>query len=158
MSDEFRKARLNHLIQTDYQSQVKFAFAHDLSKGRVSQMLGKEHPFGERAANNLEERLGLERGWFNSDWPTPLEVRKQGGKPIPINIEGGKADPYSYTANILRLGDLLKSLDATDKSMVGLLLESLVKEPSEAANLAAKLERLLGGETENLQSAKQSTG
>lgn len=37
-----------------------------LSKGRLSQLLDPDQPFGETAARNLEERLELEPGYFDA--------------------------------------------------------------------------------------------
>lgn len=37
-----------------------------LSKGRLSQLLDPEQPFGDTAARNLEERLHLEPGYFDT--------------------------------------------------------------------------------------------
>jgi len=37
-----------------------------LSKGRLSQLLDPEQPFGDKAARNLEERLQLEPGYFDT--------------------------------------------------------------------------------------------
>ena len=40
--------------------------ASGLTKGRLSQLLKPDEPFGDVAARNLEERLRLEPGYFDS--------------------------------------------------------------------------------------------
>jgi len=40
--------------------------ASGLSKGRLSQLLNPEEPFGDTAARNLEDRLHLDPGFFDA--------------------------------------------------------------------------------------------
>jgi hypothetical protein len=40
--------------------------ASGLSKGRLSQLLDPDQPFGDTAARNLEDRLNLEPGYFDA--------------------------------------------------------------------------------------------
>lgn len=75
MNDEHRKARLRHLIATDYGRQTDFVESTGLSKSRVSQMVGPKEPFGEAAARKLAEEIGLPSDWFNLSLPTPKEKR-----------------------------------------------------------------------------------
>lgn len=84
MRDEHRKARLRHLIKTDYGSQAKFAKDTAISESRTSQAAGKKEPFAEDAATLWEGKLGLPKGWFNNTWPTPKEAGKLG-----VRIEDG---------------------------------------------------------------------
>lgn len=76
MRDNHRKARLRHLIETDYGSSANFARETEFSKARVSQASGPKEPFAEDAATKWEDTLGLPRGWFNNTWPTPKEARR----------------------------------------------------------------------------------
>lgn len=46
-------------------NQQEFAEAAGLSKGRVSQLLDPDQPFGERAAKNLCDRMGLPKYYFD---------------------------------------------------------------------------------------------
>lgn len=62
-----RKQKLVHLIATTYgDDRGTFLRASGLSKGRLSQLLDPEQPFGEVAARNLEERLRLPAGYFDA--------------------------------------------------------------------------------------------
>lgn len=75
MNDAHRKARLRHLIATDYgNSQIELARAAQISKSRLSQMAGEKEPFGEEAARRLAYQLGLDSNWFNSSSLTPREA------------------------------------------------------------------------------------
>lgn len=78
MRDEQRKARARHLITTDYGRAADFVRATGISKARVSQVIGETEPFAEDAAIKWEEAAGLPSGWFNNNWPTPKEAKKNG--------------------------------------------------------------------------------
>lgn len=89
MSDLHRKQRLAYLIATDFGGrQDSFVQRSGRGKGRVSQMLGAEHPFGEKAARLLAEDVGLHPDWFNNSWPTPNEVAQ--GARIDSNVISAK--------------------------------------------------------------------
>lgn len=105
MNDAHRKARLRHLIKTDYGDRKAFMEATGVSKGRLSQMLGKE-PFGEKAANNLQEELGLPAGWFSLNEPTPKEhARKPAvasqSTPINWNADAQPAPAWPLTREVM---------------------------------------------------------
>ncbi|KQR62636.1 S24 family peptidase [Acidovorax sp. Leaf160] len=91
MRDDHRKARLAHLIKTDYGDERKrFMDAHEwVSKSRLSQVLGSQ-PFAEDAGFEWAERIGLPRAWFNNSWPTPKESKALG---IPVD------QPYPGATN-----------------------------------------------------------
>lgn len=100
MNDEHRKARLRHLIATDYGRQVDFTRATGLPKGRVSQMAGHKEPFGEVAARNLAEDLDLPSDWFNLTLPTPKEkrngVKREPSNPPEPAAPGAPIPPSSF--------------------------------------------------------------
>jgi hypothetical protein len=80
MRDAHRKSRLAYLIATDYANRSDFLAKNAwCSKSRLSQALGKSQPFAEDAAALWEERLHLESGWFNNNWPTPKEQNRSLG-------------------------------------------------------------------------------
>lgn len=95
MNDEHRKARLNHLIATDYGRQADFVRATGIGKARVSQMAGKKEPFGEEAARRLAEELNLSPDWFNLSLPTPKETR-QGLKLVEAPAPGAPIPNSSF--------------------------------------------------------------
>lgn len=66
-ADLHRKRRLQELVNgKPYNgSQQAFADAADISKGRVSQLLGADAPFGERAARSLVRKLDLPERYFD---------------------------------------------------------------------------------------------
>lgn len=62
-----RKHKLAHLIAAKFgDDRGRFLKASGLSKGRLSQLLDPDQPFGEVAARNLEQRLQLDEGFFDS--------------------------------------------------------------------------------------------
>lgn len=77
MNDAHRKARLRHLIASDYGKAADFARATGISKARVSQMTGETEPFGEAAARKLAQDLNLDENWFNGTQETPKEVSQK---------------------------------------------------------------------------------
>jgi SOS-response transcriptional repressor LexA len=63
--DAHRKERLRQLIATRFGGDRKaFQDATELSKGRVTQLLDPDSPFGELAAERLTDKLGLTDRWF----------------------------------------------------------------------------------------------
>lgn len=62
-----RRRKLHDLIEHRFKSdRGAFLEASGLSKGRLSQLLDPDLPFGDTAARNLEERLELEPGYFDA--------------------------------------------------------------------------------------------
>lgn len=52
-----------------------------LTHGRVSQLFDERQPFGEAAARNLAERLGLAPDYFERDQPGVVEVQAPAERP-----------------------------------------------------------------------------
>lgn len=99
--DDHRKSRLAHLLATRYKGD-RGALINEsgLSKGRISQLLDPALPFGERAARELERKLGLAEGWFErkaveNTEPAPAVKR---GVPLISWIQAGSwneaSDPF----------------------------------------------------------------
>ena len=64
---DLRRQRLKDLIATRYRGdRSAFLSESGLSKGRLSQLLKPGEAFGDNAARNLEERLHLDPGYFDS--------------------------------------------------------------------------------------------
>lgn len=47
--------------------------ASGITKGRLSQLLDPDLPFGDNAARNLEQRLQLDKGYFDAMHPRTLD-------------------------------------------------------------------------------------
>jgi hypothetical protein len=62
-----RRQKLRFLLDRQYKGdRGKFLTDSGLSKGRLSQLLDPDRPFGDVAARNLEERLNLDPGYFDA--------------------------------------------------------------------------------------------
>lgn len=62
-----RRHKLAHLLNTKYRGdRGRFLADSGITKGRLSQLLNPDEPFGDVAARNLEERLQLEPGYFDA--------------------------------------------------------------------------------------------
>jgi hypothetical protein len=63
-----RRKRLNDLLKSPRFNGDRSAFlsSSGISKGRLTQLLNPNEPFGDTAARNLCESLGLPDGWFDS--------------------------------------------------------------------------------------------
>ena len=95
MRDEHRKARARHLIATDYGRAADFVRTTGITKSRVSQATGEGQPFGEDAAATWEEAADLPPGWFNNNWPTPKEAKKNGWRSdAPYPTDAPPATPH----------------------------------------------------------------
>lgn len=100
--DAHRRQRLARLIKTAYNgSQAAFVAETGISKGRVSQLVGSDEPFGERAAKSLVEkinaagRLHLPDRYFEIDSDMGGEVDQapelRGDRRVPVvgEVKGG---------------------------------------------------------------------
>ena len=74
-----RRKRLNELLKSPRFNGDRAAFltSSGLSKGRLTQLLNPDQPFGDTAARNLCEALDLPAGWFeallnNQQSPQPI--------------------------------------------------------------------------------------
>lgn len=99
--DTHRKARLAHLLQTRYKGvRADFISESGLSKGRVSQLLDPNDAFGERAARELERKLGLSDRWFDAKALENVEPGPavNGGIPLISWVQAGSwneaSDPF----------------------------------------------------------------
>jgi len=72
-----RKQRLQALIDSPTYdgSNVSFAAAVGINKSRVSQLLDPDEPFGERAAKNICDALGLPDRYFDEQPQDQKEIR-----------------------------------------------------------------------------------
>ena len=62
-----RRYKLSQLLDVTYKGKREsFLSESGLTKGRLSQLLNPELPFGDVAARNLEGRLHLEPGYFDA--------------------------------------------------------------------------------------------
>jgi hypothetical protein len=82
-----RKQKLRDLLERVYKGERgRFLKESRLSKGRVTQLLDPKEPFGDVAARNLEGRLKLPVGYFDSmdartvRWATAFEA-------LPDNVK-----------------------------------------------------------------------
>ncbi len=71
--DALRRQKLRTLLATRFgNDRQRLLQAAQMTKGRLSQLLDPEMPFGDRAARNLEDRLSLPAGYFDAMDPRTL--------------------------------------------------------------------------------------
>lgn len=102
--DAHRKDRLRTLIDSPRfkGSQQAFADAVGISKGRVSQILDPDEPFGERAARGYAERLNLPTNWFEAG-ASNVRPAQLGERRIPI-ISGVAAGSFREVVDAFAMG------------------------------------------------------
>lgn len=62
-----RRSKLRHLLDVQFKGdRGLFLKRSGLTKGRLSQLLDPDEPFGDVAARNLAERLQLPAGYFDT--------------------------------------------------------------------------------------------
>lgn len=62
-----RRQKLRELLSRQFKGdRGAFLTASGLTKGRLTQLLDPNEPFGDVAARNLEDRLQLEPGYFDA--------------------------------------------------------------------------------------------
>jgi SOS-response transcriptional repressor LexA len=128
--DRHRKKRLQQLIEgAPYKgSNAAFLEATGLTKGRLSQLLSEEEPFGERAAGNLVRKLQLQERYFEQG-ASNVSLASMGDRPIPVisEIHCGKfreiidtfaaGDGESFLTTDLELGPYAFALRLEGDSM-----------------------------------------
>lgn len=102
--DKHRKQRLQLLIETRFKGD-RAAFGQDagLTKGRVSQLLDLDEPFGERAAASLVSKLRLPDRWFDQG-ASNVSAAEVGDRRIPI-ISEIAAGNFREIVDAFALGD-----------------------------------------------------
>lgn len=112
----------------------------DRAGGRVSywsDMLRGKKSFGEKAARNLEERLGLPRLAMDA----PLDDDAGSTKLVPAQV--ALPDPDGVTTALEVLAEALRSTDKATRSAVAPLLSLLATEPEQIGNILAAVNKLL---------------
>lgn len=90
-----RRYKLQHLLATRFGgSRGAFLSESGLTKGRLTQLLDPNQPFGDVAARNLEDRLQLEPGYFDTmdaqtvEWAVKFDALPQHVKERWLEIVG----------------------------------------------------------------------
>lgn len=113
-----RRLRLVELIG-QYKIRADFVRQHDLNDSYLHQLITGKAPFGEKAARNLEEKIGLPRKYFDERLDPSLRPYPGGGaaraalKLAERAVELGKSGKLSNEKAQMVL-DLLDAL--TDSS------------------------------------------
>jgi hypothetical protein len=109
-------------------SRAKLMERTGLSAGRVTQLFDEREAFGERAARNMAESLGLPPDYFEAE-PVP-------GSSPPGALRG-LCDAFEL------IGAEMAGADDATREMLATLLQRLARAPQEATHLGGLAERLL---------------
>lgn len=113
------------------EARAKFMADTQLTKGRVSQFFDDDQPFGERAAANLADRLGLGFDYFERDHSyakNPADpdfvVRNDGltavyAKTVDNLREIERLNPQNFAALVEQINKFTEGLKATDELLRG---------------------------------------
>lgn len=106
--------------------------------GRVSywsDLMRGQKSFGEKAARNIEEKLGMPRGYMDSADPE-----------APVFVPAKAPEDAGDVMHALKvLADALAAQDKATRSAVAPLLSLLAQEPDQFENIASTLGKLLPG-------------
>lgn len=138
---ETRRTRLNELLDGRRFNGDRAAFcrAANITKGRLTQLLDPREAFGDVAARNLCEALGLSHGWFDSSDEKQKEVDQQTPQ---INERRASYRVVSLEAAVEGLARHFESMDGYDKATAISLLSTLANSPDMHAVVAAGLKTL----------------
>lgn len=75
-------------------SQAAFADRYDISASHISQILSGHRPFGERAAQNMEDKIGLPRGALSNPSTATIDGSTAGSFIVPARA--GEIDIPQY--------------------------------------------------------------
>jgi hypothetical protein len=107
-----------------------------LTPGRVSQLFDEKQAFGERAARNLAESLGLPGDYFEVD-------RGAVAQTAPLTAPITAPLPPALVAAFERIGAELEHVDEATREALAPLLQRLARSPHEAPRLGVLAQRLL---------------
>lgn len=119
-----------------------------LTKGRVSQLFDENQPFGDVAARNLAERLGLPLDYFDRDHPP----ERPGGTrfhyaavlqrpPAAAPAERAPPDDLVYRA-LKEVAASLQRMSPVQRAAATGALHHLLEDPSSWEEVAAQITRI----------------
>jgi len=129
-----RRKRLLELLQGQRfnNDRAKFLRASGLSKGRLTQLLDPDEAFGDVAARNLCEALGLPAGWFEvvSAPICAFENEQQSTYTVqePPAVYYGAKQTDSQSA-LAELRQHLRSLAPVDREALKIYMAALITDP-----------------------------
>lgn len=133
--DLHRKRRLEALIAAaPYRGRSEFLRRTGLSKGRVSQLLDPDTPFGERAARALAARIGMEdTRYFEREAPEP---------PMTQHLKAAAdSDEIAQAVHVLDI--VLGKLDTASRIQLEPLASHWIKRDRPDVNFAQSIVNLL---------------
>jgi hypothetical protein len=118
-----------------------------LTKGRVSQLFDDKQAFGERAARNLAESLGLPPDFFEHD-PGPDVVHLEGESATYLEAKSygtSFAPPQiaHFLAELQAFATHLTHKDQATRDAVASALQNIARTPEEAPHIASLIRRIL---------------
>ena len=142
----------------------KLIAASGLTKGRIAQLFDDEQPFGERAAEALAARLGLESSFFENDRSmsgagispargsgslTPGAIPTGAGHAdatgsaslIPVPSAGSGSD--SLALAVATIARHMRSADAMTRETVAPLLAKIAYAPNDAGRIVRMIESMI---------------
>lgn len=133
-----RRQRLNELLNgTRFNGdRATFLKASNLSKGRLTQLLKPTESFGDAAARNLCESLGLPDGWFDL---IPNQATS-----TAITNHSAINSGASLLDGLRVLAECLEGMEQSDRKAAIAMLWRLETEPQSYAKVAAQIEVMRG--------------
>ncbi|MGD9699565.1 S24 family peptidase [Acinetobacter sp.] len=131
-----------------FKSDVAFCEHYDLNASHISQLINGHGSFGERAARNLEKKIGWDSGLldkedYSADGSTPHSCQTGGIHIAPIEFRSGERKPTNVRIPIYK--DI--------KASCGAGIENFLEDVSEYLDIDPYILKIMGIQTkpENLR-------
>lgn len=146
------RAAINAVVESKgFKSDVAFCEHYDLNPSHISQLLNGHGSFGERAARNLEKKVGWEEGLLDK---TLLSLSDYQGKATSPSTTGSiRLAPIEFRSAESKLTNVRIPIYKDIKASCGTGIENFLEDVSEYLDIDPYILKIMGIQTkpENLR-------
>ena len=146
------RTAINAVIESKgFKSDVAFCEHYDLNPSHISQLLNGHGSFGERAARNLEKKVGWEEGLLDKTSLSPSN--NEGKTTSPSNNGGIRIAPIEFRSSESKPTNVRIPVHKDIRASCGTGIENFLEDVSEYLDIDPYILKVMGVQTkpENLR-------